>query len=126
MSNLPGYNPVAGPCTIRVKKTKPWKVISPLRHTTASILYALAFGWLVLPGIFSFADADFQKILHPASENVTIMELMGEMKPSNELYETDDVDLQDENDYPAGVFLYIKFVKRGQNYSKKIHRTTQN
>jgi len=44
MSNLPGYNPVAGPCTIRVKKTKPWKVISPLRHTAASILYALAFG----------------------------------------------------------------------------------
>lgn len=57
MSNLPGYNPVAGPCTIRVKKTKPWKVISPLRHTAASILYALAFGRLVLPGIFSFADA---------------------------------------------------------------------
>ena len=57
MSNLPGYNPVAGPCTIRVKKTKPWKVISPLRHTAASILHALAFGWLVLPGIFSFADA---------------------------------------------------------------------
>ena len=36
MSNLPGYNPVAGPCTIRVKKNKPWKMISPLRHSVAS------------------------------------------------------------------------------------------
>ena len=94
MSNLPGYNPVAGPCTIRVKKSKPWKMISPLRHSVASILYALALGWLILPGILSLADADFQKILHPASENVSIMELMREMKPSNEFsdndYESDD------------------------------------
>jgi hypothetical protein len=83
MSNLPGFNPVAGPCTIRVKKNKPWKMISPLRHYAASILYALALGWLILPGILSLADADFQKILHPASENVSIIELMNEMKPSN-------------------------------------------
>jgi len=94
MSNLPGYNPVAGPCTIRVKKNKPWKMISPLRHSVASILYALALGWLILPGILSLADADFQKILHPASENVTIRELMDEMKPTNDFYESDD-----ENDY---------------------------
>ncbi len=94
MSNLPGYNPVAGPCTIRVKKNKPWKMISPLRHSAAAILYALALGWLILPGILSMADADFQKILHPASENVSIMELMNEMKPSSEFsdndYESDD------------------------------------
>ena len=90
MSNLPGYNPVAGPCTIRVKKNKPWKMISPLRHSVASILYALALGWLILPGILSLADADFQKILHPASENVSIKELMNEMKPSNDFYESDD------------------------------------
>lgn len=90
MSNLPGYNPVAGPCTIRVKKSKPWKMISPLRRYVASILYALALSWLILPGILSMADADFQKILHPASENVSIMELMNEMKPSNESYENDD------------------------------------
>ena len=90
MSNLPGYNPVAGPCTIRVKKSKPWKMISPLRHSVASILYALALGWLILPGILSLADADFQKILHPASENVTIRELMDEMKPTNDFYESDD------------------------------------
>ena len=94
VSNLPGYNPVAGPCTIRVKKSKPWKMISPLRHSAASILYALALGWLVLPGILSLTGADFQKILHPASENVSISELMDEMKPSNESYENDD-----ENDY---------------------------
>ena len=90
MSNLPGYNPVAGPCTIRVKKNKPWKMISPLRHSVASILYALALGWLILPGILSLADADFQKILHPASENVSIKELMDEMKPTNDFYESDD------------------------------------
>ena len=90
MSNLPGYNPVAGPCTIRVKKSKPWKMISPLRHSAASILYALALGWLILPGILSMADADFQKILHPASENVSIKELMDEMKPTNDFYESDD------------------------------------
>lgn len=90
MSNLPGYNPVAGPCTIRVWKNKPWKMISPLRHYVASILYALALGWLILPGILSLADADFQKILHPASENVSIIELMNEMKPSNDFYESDD------------------------------------
>ena len=89
MSNLPGYNPVAGPCTIRVKKNKPWKMISPLRHSVASILYALALGWLILPGILSLTDADFQKILHPASENVSIMELMDEMKPTNDFYEND-------------------------------------
>ena len=89
MSNLPGYNPVAGPCTIRVKKNKPWKMISPLRHSVASILYALALGWLILPGILSLADADFQKILHPASENVSIIELMNEMKPTNDFYEND-------------------------------------
>ena len=98
MSNLPGYNPVAGPCTIRVKKNKPWKMISPLRHSVASILYALALGWLILPGILSMADADFQKILHPASENVSIMELMREMKTSNEFYENDGVEPQDEED----------------------------
>ena len=90
MSNLPGYNPVAGPCTIRVKKNKPWKMISPLRHSVASILYALALGWLILPGILSLTDADFQKILHPASENVSIKELMDEMKPTNDFYESDD------------------------------------
>ena len=90
MSNLPGYNPVAGPCTIRVKKNKPWKMISPLRHSVASILYALALGWLILPGILSLEDADFQKILHPASENVSIRELMDEMKPTNDFYESDD------------------------------------
>ena len=89
MSNLPGYNPVAGPCTIRVKKNKPWKMISPLRHSVASILYALALGWLILPGILSMADADFQKILHPASENVSIIELMNEMKPSSEFSDND-------------------------------------
>ena len=89
MSNLPGYNPVAGPCTIRVKKNKPWKMISPLRHSAAAILYALALGWLILPGIVSMADADFQKILHPASENVSIMELMNEMKPSSEFSDND-------------------------------------
>nr|MCR4938758.1 hypothetical protein [Treponemataceae bacterium] len=94
MSNLPGYNPVAGPCTIRVKKNKPWKMISPLRHSVAAILYALALGWLILPGILSLADADFQKILHPASENVSIKELMDEMKPSYEFYDNDY-----ENDY---------------------------
>ena len=92
MSNLLGYNPVAGPCTIRVKKNKPWKMISPLRHSVAAILYALALGWLILPGILSLTDADFQKILHPASENVSIMELMREMKPSNEFYENDDAE----------------------------------
>ena len=96
MSNLPGYNPVAGPCTIRVKKNKPWKMISPLRHSVASILYALALGWLILPGILSLADADFQKILHPASENVTIRELMDEMKPTNDFYESDDESDDDE------------------------------
>ena len=90
MSNLPGYNPAAGPCTIRVKKNKPWKMISPLRHSVASILYALALGWLILPGILSLEDADFQKILHPASENVSIRELMDEMKPTNDFYESDD------------------------------------
>ena len=89
MSNLPSYNSVAGPCTIRVKKNKPWKMISPLRHSVASILYALALGWLILPGILSLSNADFQKILHPASENVSIIELMNEMKPSNESYEND-------------------------------------
>ena len=89
MSNLPGYNPVAGPCTIRVKKNKPWKMISPLRHSVASILYALALGWLILPGILSLSNADFQKILHPASENVSIIELMNEMKPTNDFYEND-------------------------------------
>ena len=89
MSNLPGYNPVAGPCTIRVKKNKPWKMISPLRHSVASILYALALGWLILPGILSMADADYQKILHPASENVSIIELMNEMKPSSEFSDND-------------------------------------
>ena len=94
MSNLPGYNPVAGPCTIRVKKNKPWKMISPLRHSAAAILYALALGWLILPGILSLSNADFQKILHPASENISIKELMDEMKPSNELYDNDY-----ENDY---------------------------
>ena len=100
VSNLPGYNPVAGPCTIRVKKSKPWKMISPLRHTVASILYALALGWLVLPGILSLADADFQKILHPASENVSIKELMNEMKPSYdyEPYGNDDLEFQYEED----------------------------
>lgn len=92
MSNLPGYNPVAGPCTIRVKKSKPWKMISPLRHSVASILYALALGWLILPGILSMADTDFQKILHPASENVSIKELMDEMKPADDFYESDDVE----------------------------------
>ena len=60
----------------------------------ASILYALALGWLILPGILSLSNADFQKILHPASENVSIIELMNEMKPSNEFsdndYESDD------------------------------------
>lgn len=90
MSNLPGYNPVAGPCTIRVWKNKPWKMISPLRHSVASILYALALGWLILPGILSLSNADFQKILHPASENVSIIELMKEMKTSNEFYDNDD------------------------------------
>lgn len=94
MSNLPSYNPVAGPCTIRVKKSKPWKMISPLRHSAAAILYALALGWLVLPGILSLADADFQKILHPASENISIKELMDEMKPSSEFSDNDY-----ENDY---------------------------
>ena len=69
-------------------------------------MYALALGWLVMPGIFSLTDADFQKILHPASENVSIKELMDEMKPSNELYETDGTELQDENDYPEGAYTY--------------------
>lgn len=92
MSNLPGYNPVAGPCTIRVKKNKPWKMISPLRHSVAAILYALALGWLILPGILSLSNADFQKILHPASENISIKELMDEMKPADDFYESDDVE----------------------------------
>ena len=111
VSNLPGYNPVAGPCTIRVKKSKPWKMISPLRHTVASILYALALGWLVLPGILSLADADFQKILHPASENVSITELMNEMKPSYdyEPYGYDDYEFHyddDTEDYVPYESLY--------------------
>ena len=106
ISNLPGYNPVAGPCTIRVKKSKPWKMISPLRHSAASILYALALGWLVLPGIFSLTDADFQKILHPAFENVSIKELMDEMKPSNDFYESDDFEFQNEEDYTEGSYTY--------------------
>ena len=111
VSNLPGYNPVAGPCTIRVKKSKPWKMISPLRHTVASILYALALGWLILPGILSLADADFQKILHPASENVSIRELMNEMKPSYdyEPYGNDDYEFQyddDTEDYVPYESLY--------------------
>ena len=66
-----------------------FKMISPLRHSVASILYALALGWLILPGILSLTNADFQKILHPASENVSIIELMKEMKTSNEFYEND-------------------------------------
>ena len=106
MSNLPGYNPVAGPCTIRVKKNKPWKMISPLRHSVASILYALALGWLILPGILSLEDADFQKILHPASENVSIRELMDEMKPADEFSENDDVEPQYEEDSIEDFYTY--------------------